>query len=191
MAEVIELTFKSSITDRYRKLTITPDYLEFDDKDEKHVKATKFLKEETEGIQYGISWIGGYMFYIGRIYCVDVKDKEGRVIKIRLKSLYGIRRKQLAEKYALIVNSLFDLYFDEVSRTYLQKFSNKESFNLLGIDFSQEGVRLSLKDEIIPWSDLGTKSYQTYYAMFSKANPRKYKAFEYLKEWNTGILYSV
>src|SRR6266481_4824997 len=107
----LDFILKSSIFDRPRQLVLDPLYLEFDDNNLASSTPTKFLKEEIEGIRFGIKWISGYGFNIGRIYCIDIKNKSGQIIKLRLKSIYGIRKKQLADKYVKIANTLFRYYF--------------------------------------------------------------------------------
>ena len=191
MNQTLQLLIKSSILDRERQLTIDNDFIEFDNKDLVSDSPTKLLKPNIAGVRHGIKWINGYQFVIGRIYCIDLLTVDKEVLKIRLKSLYGIRKHQLAEKYGKIVNALYDNFFDDISRDFLGKFSEKNDFQVAGISFTQTGMTLDSKSETIPWEDLGTKSYSTYYAIFSKSNPKHYKAVEYLNDWNTGVLYSV
>ena len=187
----MQLIVKPSIFDRPRPLVIDPNFIEFDDTELINTKPTKFLKEELTGIRYGIKWIRGVYFYIGRVYCIDLKNISGKVIKIRFKSLYGIRRSELNKKYFQIINTLLDFFFDDISRNYLQQFSNNKNFEIAGVKFLIGGVFLDNKTDLISWEDLGTKSYQSYYSLYSISNPNKYKAFEYLTNWNTAILYSV
>ena len=56
---------------------------------------TQIDKEEINDIRYGISWIRGIDFTIGRIYCIDIRNRNNKVIKIRLRSLYGINKMNL------------------------------------------------------------------------------------------------
>jgi hypothetical protein len=191
MSQSLQLTIKSSIFHRPRELIIDPDFFQFDDSDLVGQASTKIVKEEIEGLRYGIKWIQGIQFTIGRIYCIDLRSASRKTIKLRLKSFYGIRKLELAQKYAKIVNTLMDFYFDDISRLYLKRFDDSLVFNILGVIFSADGVRLSEESQLIPWDDLGTRSYARYYALFSKVNPNHYKVFEYLNDWNTGILYSV
>ena len=114
-------TLRSTIFDRPRQLTLTPEYLEFDDNDLAHSAPTRFLKQEIESLRYGVKGIRGYSFYIGRNFSIDIRSTSGQVIKLRLKSLYRIRRKQLADKYAEIVNALFNYYFHDITRQYLKE----------------------------------------------------------------------
>ena len=191
MTTKIEFTVKSSIFDRTRQLTIDPEYLEFDDNDLGSSLPVRFSKEEIEGIKYGVKGIRGYRFRIGRIYYIDIKSFSVEVIKIRLKSIYRIRIKRLEAKYGQILKVLFTYYFNEIARRYLEFFRAGESFELLGVRFSADGVLFDEKIGLIPWEFLGTKKYWTYYALFSETNPEYYKAFNYVDQWNAAVLHSV
>jgi hypothetical protein len=189
--ETLQFTIKSSILDRPRKLSIAPAYIEFDNRSSVGLEPTRFFKEDIEGVRYGIKAIDGYQFTIGRIYCIDICNAKGGTIKIRLKSLYGVRKTELGRKYSEIVNAILDYFFDPKIISLLEKFVNDESFSILGVNFDARGVLLKKDSQLISWDDLGTKSYMSYYAMFSKSDPNYYRAFEYLNDWNTVILYSV
>jgi hypothetical protein len=189
--ESLQLKIKSSFLDRGRQLIITDEYVEFDDNDLISAGPTKFLATDIVASRYGIKWIKGYQFVIGRIYCVDIKSNDDRIIKIRLKSLYGINGKKLNEKYVNIVNALYDHILDNISRNYLNQFAGSIEFEIMGVAFKSSGLVFVDKKKLIKWEDLGTKNYSTYYALFSKSDPAIHKTSEYLRDWNTGILYSV
>jgi hypothetical protein len=191
MTAKIEFTIKSSIFDRSRQLTLDPEYLEYDDNDLGSSFPVRFLKEEIEGIKYGVKGIRGYRFRIGRIYYIDIKSISGEVIKLRLKSIYRIRIKRLETKYGQILKALFANYFNEIAKRYLELFRGNEPFEILGVKFSGEGVFFDEKIGTIPWEFLGTKKYWTYYALFSETNPEHYKAFNYVDQWNAAVLHSV
>jgi hypothetical protein len=191
MTSTLNIKIKSSFLDRDRQLIIDKDYIEFDNKDLISEPPTKFLKQDIVSFRHGVKWINGYQFVIGRIYCVDVLSSSGEAMKMRLKSLYGINKKKVTTKYSQIVNALYDNIFDHITKEYLKQFSESKEFEILGVRFTNDGLNINDKQGVIPWEDLGTKSYSTYYALFSKAKPNRYKAFEFLNDWNTGILYSV
>jgi hypothetical protein len=191
MTQALEVTLKSSIFDRERRLIINKDCIEFDNSRFNSKATAKLFKSEISGFRYGIKWINGYQFVIGRIYCIDVRSSDKRLLKIRLKSVYGVRKRQLTEKYGIIVNTLYDYFFDDISRDYLSQFAKQKNFEILSVTFTQTGIALYSNSAIIPWEDVGTRSYQTYYVLFCKSEPNKYRAFEYLYHWNTGVLYSV
>lgn len=191
MSNRLELYLKSSIFDRQRKLIIDPLYMEFENKDPITAVPTRFLKEEIDAMRYGVKWIRGYQFYIGRIYYIEIRNREHKVIRMRLKSLYGIRRIALGNKYVQIINALYEHYFNDISQDYINQFTEGESFTILDVTFNKEGIVLRTGTALISWMDVGDKTYSTYYALFSESDPNRYRAFKYIHDWNTGILYSV
>lgn len=187
----LQINIKSSFLDRERQLTITSEFIEYDDTDRVSEKPTRLLNSDIVAFRYGIKWIRGYQFIIGRIYCIDIKAKEDKIMKLRLKSLYGINKKRLTAKYLNIIDALFENAFDKVSEQYMEKFANSMEFEILGITFKPSGVYFKEKNVSIEWTDVGTKFYTTYYAIFSKSRPDIYKTFEFLTDWNTAVIYSV
>jgi hypothetical protein len=189
--QTINTTIKSSIFDRSRELVITPSYIAFEDKDLITAPLTRMEKDEIESFRYGIKWIKGYAFIIGRCCSVDIQSKDNRTIKIRLKSIYGINKTTTTNKFINIVEGLYAHFFDKISNNYLAKWEQGQIIEISGIIFKNEGIQLSAQQPVIEWADLGTKHYATYYALFSKSNPNQYKALEFLHDWNTGVVYSV
>jgi len=188
---LFQTALKSSVFDRIRQLTISETYIEFDDHDLISKLPTRFSKEEIGAFRFGVEWIRGYSFAIGRIYCIDVRNNQNKIIKLRLKSIYGIRRKQLTDKYINIVNALYENIFNDISRQYLALFDNQVDFELEGMQFSQRGVILNTKSDLVDWEQIGTGKHKTYFTIYPKADPSAYRAFEYLHHWNAGIVYSV
>jgi len=187
----LQFTLKSSIFDRPRRLTLDPDYLEFDDKDLVSSPPARFLKEEIEGLRFGINWARGYSFNFGRIYCIDIRNEANQVIRLRLRSYYGIRKRKLGEEYVKIANLLYRYYFYDLTQHYLRLFENNIPFDILRVNFSAEGIIFDKKVGPIPWDFLGARSYKTYYSLFSKTNPTQYKAFDYIHDWNVCVLEGV
>lgn len=148
-------------------------------------------KSELTEFRHGIRWISGIHLTIGRIYCIDIRASNGREIRIRLRSIYGIRKKEKNDQFFQLIHYLYDHYFDDISRSYLKRFQSNEPFVIAGVDFSDTGVRFNTTSGWVKWEDLQTNSYQTYYALSSKQDPANYRAFVYLDDWNTGVLYSV
>jgi len=51
---------------------------------------------------------------------------------------------------------------------------------------------MKTEKKIIPWDKMEIKAYQTYFAIFSIADPLKTNAtFSYLKDWNALVLHSI
>ncbi len=183
MPRPLTITVKETVFDRRNKLVITQKSVEY-----KNFSLSKFDIDEC---RHGVKFIRGYIFYIGRVYCIDVKSLSGAVMKIRFKSLYGIRKKRLHRKYSIILDALWENHLREVAQSFINLFKNKIDFELLGIIVSQPGIQLTKQSAPIPWEDVGTKTYYRYYAIFSKTNPGHYRTFYYLEDWNTGILSAV
>lgn len=150
-----------------------------------------FRKADIAEFRYGILWVNGIHLTIGRVYCIDIKNSNGDDLKIRLKSAYGIRKKAVTDQYIQIVSYLYEKYFNEIISAYLTRFAANESFSILGVQFYPEGIQLNEHSGLIKWEALQTINYQSYYALSSKSDPNKYRAFVYLEDFNTGVLYSV
>ena len=183
MQQPYQFTFKPTILHKQQQLIIDSEFLLLND--------LKIPKAEIAAIRYGVKGIKGYRFYIGRIYCIDIKTLNGKILKLRLKSIYRVRKQLLYEKYAGIVNALFRTYFDDITRDYLTQHENKTQFSVLGIVITPEGVQFDKSTEIISWFYLDIRTYWQYFTIFPVSNPANYKAFYYLQDWNAGVLLSV
>jgi hypothetical protein len=150
-------------------------------------------KEEINDFIYGISWIRGMEFIIGRIYGIDISNGKDKSIKIRLKSFYGINKRILNKKYNELRNKLYDFYFEEKIFNCIKSIDNGLKVEMAGVIFKKEGVCIDLKrpDRLIEWEDLNTRAYSHYYTLSSKKEPSFYKPFTYLTDWNAVIIYSI
>lgn len=159
---------------------------------------TDLSKEEPLEYCFGIKWIRGFEFIVGRKYQFLIKNGNGEMIKISFGSYYGINKVHLYNQYAEILNQLWEGYFDGLVNHYLALFSQKKPFILANVTFEESGIKIKspkfIKEEekSLLWPDVGTKNYRTYFAIFSKQNPSNInKGYSYLDDWNTGVLYSV
>src|SRR5436190_1542842 len=105
-----EYLIKPSILDAVSKLELDHEFIRFSTPGS-HMPAVMFRSGEITGFRFGVKWIRGYWFTIGRIYCIDVRNTVNQEIRIRLKSIYRIRVHSLNKKYSEIVNSLYAQYF--------------------------------------------------------------------------------
>ncbi|OBW42654.1 hypothetical protein AB670_00959 [Chryseobacterium sp. MOF25P] len=171
---------------RKRQLTIDEYFLKFENKDHNEDLFTIISKNEIIGIRYGIHFIKGLEFYIGREYQIFIKTKSGKELKIFFKLFY---RRKLNEKHQLffdIVNELWNQYFDEILNNYIQQFSNSEEFNLCGVVFKDTCIQFDKKE--ISYHDLAIKKYSHYFMIYSEENQYKNKMLYYLKDNNAVIL---
>ncbi len=183
----MNIEFKSTIFSTKRNLRIEDD-LSLVDLDLKGNVATIFHKADITGFRFGVSWITGYQFTIGRVYCLDIRNKEDKVMKIRLRSIYGIRKKQLGDKYFEILNTIIDTYFTDICNACLDALNKNEILEFESIRISKEGVLIKMGNEIIKWEDLAIGKFYNYLSLTSKQNSKNYIQLYFLKDWNTFLI---
>jgi hypothetical protein len=189
MDEVQEIIFKPTFFSDEQKLVLNPEFIEFY-KSPEDVNPIRFSKLEIDGFRFGVKWLRGYQLVFGRVYCVDIKSTTGTIIKIRLTSVYKIRVKNLHKTYNLIVNAMLQYYASELVNQYLKLFNYKQPFSILNVYFSQLGIVLNDKYNI-EWNNIDVRTYTRYVAISTKNKSEIYKAFDYIEEWNTLVLYNV
>ena len=159
---------------------------------------TRFEKDSIVAYRYGIRWLEGLKFTIGREYQIFLQDKNQKTLKISFKTFYGINKKVLERKYFQIIDKVWDYYFIDITNSYLDKYLNEEPFELCNVKIEKEGVTIKStagllsKTVLIPWLDLGSSNYVTYFALYSKKAPANVNcSFKYHEEWNVTILYAL
>lgn len=171
---------------RKRQLIINENYLKFENKDFNQDLFTIIPKDEITGIRYGIHFIKGLEFYIGREYQIFIKTNSGKELKIFFKLFY---RRRLNEKHQLfsdIIDELWNQYFNQILNYYIQQYNNSEEFILGGIVFKNTCIQFDKKE--ISYSDLAIKKYTHYFIIHSKEDQYKNKMLYYLKDNNSVIL---
>jgi len=189
MAQTLQVIIKSAIFERERLLTIDKAYIEFDDKELISSPPVKFLRKDIVSFRHGIKWMQG--FIAASIYCIDICNADHEVIEIRLKSIYGLRENEMAEKYSAILNALYEHFFDDISRHYLRQFEAGKEFSILDVRFGKQGIYPEGQTSLLPWKDIDVKVYYTYYVICSVSNAANTMIVASLTTWNAGILYSV
>jgi hypothetical protein len=183
---------------RDRSLIINEDLIKFENKDLRSNPFTEFSKNEIKEYTYGIKWINGYGFTIGREYQFFIKNQIDEIIKVYFKSFYGYKREKYHQLYQNIFDSLWDNHFARITSKYLELFDKNVPFQIGEVKFTHEYLiieidkLISLSASKILWNDVGTRSYQTYFAIFSKLDSLNInRGYSYLDDWNTAVLYSV
>lgn len=190
MRDTKEIIFKPTYSGIPQKLLMSADQVEFyKSLTDKH--PFKFTKSEVFAMRFGIKALRDFGFSIGRIYCIDIKNNEGRVIKLRLTSKYKIRLQEQKKKYSEIINSVFSYYFSDAVINYMRMFKHHQNFSILNVLISPEGITLKEGTEFIKWIDVDSKLYTTYYALSSKPKPALFQTFYYAEDWNVLLLFNV
>ncbi|MES2556502.1 MAG: hypothetical protein V4604_10150 [Bacteroidota bacterium] len=193
------LTFKPNlILGPTKQLIVSKESIQLNRIGKSNEQAIHFDKNDIVSYRFGIKWITGYMFTIGREYQLFIKDNTDRTIKINLKSFYGFKKKELTQRYSKIIESVWKNYFAKIANDYLKQLSDGEMITICGVRITDKEVTIETNNPLnkksisIPWEHVGTKDYHTYYAIFSTENPTDInRGYYYKDEWNVGVLYSV
>ncbi|MDR3693979.1 hypothetical protein [Mucilaginibacter sp.] len=188
---------RGPIDRKKRQLVITSDFIQFEDNNGFDL-FTVFQKEDICEYRYGINWISGYQFTIGREYVIFVRNSSDQVMKISFKSLYGRRKKEYHRLSNNILNTLWDYFFSPITNQLYDEFKKSADITIgratltsSGIFVAENGL-VKTEKKMIPWENMEIRSYQTYFAVFSTINPAKINAaFSYLNDWNTLVLHSI
>lgn len=195
----INIKIKRGFLDRQeRLLIINPEFFQFENKDLVVDPHTRFDKNQITDYRFGINWIRGFEFTIGREFQIFVRNFDKQVVKINFRSLYGIRRNELHKLYSDIIKALWKFYFDDIKSELLLNYKNDETIEINQVQISKRGVTIRTneifkgQDKTITWDDLGVSLYETYFAIYSKKDAVDInRGYSYLKDWNSGVLYSV
>lgn len=171
------------------QLIIHPEYISYQN--------TRIEKIDIMECRFGIRWLDGLKFTIGRDYQIFIRDKKNQVLKISFKTFYGINKKVLSKKFNDILDKLWDCYFSEIVSDYLNKFGDGEAVNIANVKILSEYVIIKSaagfieKEVQIKWEDLGAKNYATYFALYSLSDSRNInRGYNFKDDWNTWVLQS-
>lgn len=187
LVTTMNIEFKSTIFSPKKNLSIDNDF-RLICADSNNQNSLIFNKEDITGIRYGLSWIKGYQFTIGRVYCIEIRNKENKIISIKLRTVYGIRKGLLWKKYSEIVDAIYEAYFIYLYNLFVDEYNQNGIVEIEGIIISKEGILVKKNKEIINWDDLEIGIYYHYLSLTSKKNSRNYTQLYYLNEWNIYLI---
>lgn len=180
-----------------RKLVFNQNFLKFENNDFAENLNTVFQKDEIKDFRYGIRWIKFELTY-GREYQIFIRNKEDNILKITFKSYLGRKRDILHKQYAEIVDGLWDYYFSDIINELINRYNDGKEFTIGDVHFTKENISLNIsgifnqKRVSIPWENVRTKNYYTYFSIYSVENPQDLnRGYNYHQDWNVSVLYSV
>jgi hypothetical protein len=186
---VKEYLITSGFLDRQRKLILTEDYVEWENGDLKGKEFTKLNRVDIVDFKHGMDWIVWYRFTVGQQFSISFKGKNNKELKIQFKSRFGLC-KENAQKYSDIVEDIWRLYHSNIVASYLDKFYNEGKIEIQGIKLNNEGIELRETMRLIPWDNVATKDYYSYFAIYNKDNSDIHSRISY-NEYGTETLWSV
>ena len=147
-----------------------------------------FIPAETiTGFRYGVSWINGFTFTIGRQYFIEVQNDQQKVIHIKLSSYYGIRKKLYGQIWSDIIYQLWHSYFINQYNYYYELYNINQTFELCGIQFHFYGISWHVQN-ILLWDEVAISSYRTYFMIYNSKNKMQYKSRDFARDWNAVVL---
>lgn len=174
---------------RKRSLIIDENFIKFENKDHIDDLFTIINKEDIAGIRYGIHFIDGYKFTIGREYQIFIRDKSNKELKIFFKLFYRRKLDEKRKLYFDIINELWKKFINDIAVNYLEKFNHNEEFSIAGIKILKDRIQFDKKQ--ILFEDLELKKYYHHFMIFSKQDNYKNKMLYYLKDKDAVILLGV
>ncbi|HZY39428.1 MAG TPA: hypothetical protein VFE53_22385, partial [Mucilaginibacter sp.] len=84
--------------------------------------------DEITAFRYGVKWISGYKFVIGRHYFIELKNVTGNIHRIKLKSYYSIKRDAYFKLWSQLLQELWKNYFKGICITYYNLYKNHQTF---------------------------------------------------------------
>ena len=169
----------------HKKLTLTKEGLTI----EKPLSSALVVfipAEDILSFRYGIKWLKGSHFTIGRRYTIQVQDVNNQITSIKLSSYYGIRRKAYGQVWSEIIDRLWDNYFINTYNFYSGLYQARQEFELAGMKFYHNGI--GWDNNSLFWNEIGLSTYQTYFMVHHRNDPKKTKSFSFMNDWNAYLL---
>ncbi|WP_172336719.1 hypothetical protein [Mucilaginibacter sp. SG564] len=155
------------------------------------IKPPDFIPAATiAGFRYGVSWVRGYAFTIGRQYFIEIQTDQQKVISIKLGSYYSIRKKLYDQLWSEIIHQLWRYYFVNQYNYYYDLYKINQAFELCGIYFHPNGIGWDALN-ILQWNEVGISSYYNYFMIYNRKNKKQYKSRSFAKDWNAVVLQAV
>lgn len=143
-------------------------------------------KEEITGIRYGINFIRGYRLTIGREYQIFIRNIDNKEMKISFRLFYGRKLNEKHELYCEIIDTLWENFYNDILKNYINKFLNKEDLIISGIKISND--KITFGKDVILFENLMIKKYYHYFIIFSETDQYHNKMLYYLNDQDAVIL---
>jgi len=152
---------------------------------------SRFIASETiSAFRFGVRELRGYKFSFGRQYFIEIKDFNCEIHRIKLNSLFGIKRKEYYRTWAELLQNVWDFYLDNQLNYYTELYNIQQTFELAGVTFHTDGISWD-KNNHLSWDKIALKSYQNYFMIHHADNARQYKCCVFSIDWNAVVLQSL
>lgn len=180
---------KSGILDRQRKLFLSEDFVEFENRDLKGHEFTRLNKADIVDFKHAMDWLVWYKFTVGRKFSITFKDRKNNELRIVFKSYLGANS-HYSQIYSEVVDFIWQYYHQDIVNKHLDKYYNSEELTVQGITIDHNGIELPNVRKHLSWNDVGIKEYYKYFAIYHKDNPQTHFRVSY-NEYETETLWSI
>jgi hypothetical protein len=187
MAKGISFHIKRSPLSASRLLTIAPLQLEM----EGPLGNTLFTKEDIEGLRFGVTLIRYYLIPISKTNNIEIKNSEGKIIPIRMHSLFGVGNRKNRNLFINIHKQIQQSYFNDMAIHYVRLLNGGLTFELAGAFLTSEGLLIKKDKPLIPWLRAGLATRFHSCSIYDTADLRHFRSFDYWHDWNASLLRSV
>jgi hypothetical protein len=170
-----------------RFLVIDPLYMEL----EGPLTNQRFTKEDIEGFRFGITRFYLRLIPISKTYNIEIKNSQGKIMRIRMHSFFWIGDKRLRSQYIQVYKSVYKSYFEDMAIHYARLLIGGMTYELGGVFLTKEGVLIKKDKPLVPWMRIGLQSYFNSCSIYDLANPSQYRSFDYWHDWNATLLRAI
>jgi hypothetical protein len=168
-------------------VTVAPLYLEM----EGPLANLRFTKEDIEGLRFGVTLFRYFFIPISKSYNIEIKSSQGKVITIRMHTLFGIGNHKIRSLFIGIHKQIQQTYFNDMAIHYVRLLKGGLTFELAGAFLTSEGVLIKKDKNLIPWLRTGLATRFHSCSIYDKADLRHFRSFDYWHDWNASLLRSV
>ena len=153
-------------------------------------KQTIIPIKELTGFRYGVEWIHGLKFVIGRSYVFWFKSAN-TTIRVSITSLYRMNFNDQWEKYQSVYKKVWNSIAGRMVEYNLDKINKGEAVILNEVEIKRTGISYvrSGKSVFLFLTEISLKIYQTYFVIHDKKDSSlSYISFSYKEDWNSLVL---
>lgn len=186
-----EYYVKQSLFDRSRKLTITPEYIEYEDKNQVGNLHTRIAKARFDDVKYAGEWIIWYKLPVGYVHTITILYEQRKVLTIRLAGYFG-RKKPYRQIYSDVSRWIGNYFLMEKINQQLAVLQAGDVLRFQELTVANEGVsfKASGHSPVIEWENVELKEYYHYFAVIDKNSPDTHQRFRF-DEWRAEVLFNV
>jgi len=143
--------------------------------------------DKLSAIRLGKKSPGGMGFFLGKHFIIDLKHPDDSFTQIKFSCYCGLRMQAYEEAWTDAINHLYSFYFSSQLNMYIELFHLKQSFEILGVTFHDDGISWG-NNAIVPWKHVTLSNYTSNFVIHHRNSPRLNIGFNFSYHWNAYLL---